>query len=137
GAGPEQDPGAADGEGIAVHQGGGIDPVALDVTTVGGSQVGGDNAVVGDADLQMLAGDAGVVHDDVGLGATPDHCDRTGEQVSLAVDVHDRVAGGGCGGGGRGDGAAAGGGIHPELSRFQSLVPGEGHLDRPDEDVVL
>ena len=37
GAIPEQDLGAADGEGVAVHERDGVDPLALDEGSVGGA----------------------------------------------------------------------------------------------------
>src|SRR5699024_4246897 len=100
GSGPEQDAGAADGQRVAVHQGGGVHVVALDVGAVRGAEVGGDHPVRGDADLQVAAGDARVVDDDVRLAATADHGDRAGEQVALTVDVDDRVPAAGVVGGG-------------------------------------
>src|SRR5699024_11505660 len=93
GSGPEQNAGASDGQRVAVHQGGCFHVMALHIGAVGRAQVGGDHAVGGDADLQMPAGDAGVVDDDVCLAAAADHGDGAGEQVALPVDVHDRVAG--------------------------------------------
>jgi len=65
GAIPEQDLGAADGEGVAVHERDGVDPLALDEGAVGGAQVAGDGVAVRQTDLQVTAGDAGVVDDEV------------------------------------------------------------------------
>src|SRR5690606_14227509 len=119
---PEQDPGAADGDGVAVEQGGGLDAVALDVGAVGGAEVRRHRPVRSDAQLEMAAGDAGVLHDDVRLGAAADDGDRAGEEVALAVDVDHRVAGGGGGRGCRGGAAAAGGGVDVEPAGGDGLV---------------
>src|SRR5699024_5376153 len=136
-SGPEQDAGTADGQRVAVHQGGGVHVVALDVGVVRGAEVGGDHPVGGDADLQVAPGDAGVVDDDVRLSAAADHCDRAGEQVALTVDVDDRVPAAGLVRGGGGHGAAAGGGPYPEPARLQVVGGVELHLHRADEHILL
>src|SRR5699024_7572176 len=137
GSGPEQDAGAADGQRVAVHQGGGVHVVALDVGAVRGAEGGGDHPVRGDADLQVAAGAAGGVGDDVRLAATADHGDRAGEQVAMTVDVDDRVPAAGVVGGGGCDRAAAGGRPHPEPARLQVTGLVELHLHRAHEHVLL
>src|SRR5699024_8066204 len=104
---------------------------------VGRAQVGGDHAVGGDADLQMPAGDAGVVDDDVCLAAAADHGDGAGAQVALPVDVHDRVAGAAAGGRGRGHRAAPGGRPDAEPPGLEVGDLGELHFHRPHENVLL
>ena len=79
---------------VAVEQRRGRDLVALDEQAVGRAEVGRDDAVAGHADLEVAAGDAGVVDDDVRLGAASDDGDGPGEQVPLSVDVDERVPAG-------------------------------------------
>src|SRR5690606_229140 len=135
GTGPEHDAGATDRDRVAVHECRGRDLVTLDEHAVGRAEVGRDDAVGRDPDLEVASGDAGVVDDDVGLAAAPDHGHGTGEQVALAVDVEQGVActgrGGGC------DGAAHGLAAQPEAARGEVLGLGEGHGDGPHEGVVL
>src|SRR5699024_2902555 len=126
-----------DGQGVAVHECGGIDPVPLDETAVGRAQVGADHPIGGDPDLQVPAGDPGVIDDDVCLTTPSDHGDRADEQVALPIDGQDRVPAGATGGGGRCHGTAAGGGVHPEAARVEILGPGEGDVYGADEHVVL
>ena len=115
----------------------------------------------------MTAGDAGVIHHDVGFGAAAEHRDRTGEQVALTVDVDDRMlrwggnVGLGCRAGvgrvvpcvcvgllrgterraGLGDGwgavATNGGGVHAEAAGLQIRLRGEGDRERANQGVAL
>src|SRR5699024_5840854 len=63
--------------------------------------------------------------------------DGSGEQIALAVDVHDGVAGASAGSGGGGDCAAAGGRADAEAAGFEGGVFGELHFHRAHEDVLL
>ena len=81
--------------------------MALDEGAVGRVEVGRNGVALHEADLQVAAGDARVVDDDVRLAAAADDGDGAGEQVALAVDVDDRVRRGGGGGGGGDSGAAS------------------------------
>src|SRR5690606_13789054 len=133
--------GAADLEQRAVlERDGRADPLAVHEGAVGGAEVGGDQgARLVRAQLEVVAGDARVLEDDVRVAAAADHGDRAGEQVLLAVDLDDRAAAGfGLGrAGGRGDAAALGAGLGLEAALTHLVIALQVHGDGTDEHVAL
>src|SRR5699024_5196483 len=141
--GGEQDgqAGAADLEQRAVlERDGGADPLPVHEGAVGGAEIRGDEGAVGlGAQLEVVAGDARVLEDDVRVAAAADHGDRAGQQVLLAVDLDDRAAAGaGLRRVGRGrDASALGAGLGLEAAGAHLVVLLERDGDGADEHVPL
>ena len=105
------------GHGVAVEQG-----------AVGRAEVVDLGASAVPEDLDVLAGDAGVVHGDVGVGAAADHGARMGDRVALAADVeHGRPV----------DRALHAGGLDVDHAGGQARVLLERDRDAAGERVVL
>ncbi len=83
----EHDAGAADVDHRVGRQRGAIDGLAVEQRAVGRAEVVDLRALAVPEHLDVLAGDAGVIHGDVGVAAAADHGARLRDRVSLAADV--------------------------------------------------
>ena len=111
--------------------------MALHVRAVGGAQVAGDNAVVGDVDFQVLAGDARIVNDDIATGTAADYRLVFGEQVLVAVHLEHWAVLGLRIGGDRHGIALHGFGGEVEVALGQVEILLEDHDHRAYEGVML
>ena len=113
--------------------------VAFDIHAVGGAQIACDDgvAVVGDVDLHVTTGDAGVVDDDVAIRTTADDGLAFRKQILVLADLqHRAILGLRLGGDGHGV-ALHGFAGKPVIALGKFKILFEDHHDRADERVVL